>query len=86
MGVITYLDLVLKKDNVNLIKKIREKRNVTQVQLAMELGVTQSALSQIEMKNKIPSMKTFLMLVSLGYITKKTIYGIVKEMSEQGVN
>jgi transcriptional regulator with XRE-family HTH domain len=65
---------------VNLIKKIREKNQITQGELAIKLGVTQSALSQIEMKDKAPSMKNFLMLVKLGYITEETIYGIVKEL------
>lgn len=65
---------------MNLIKKIREKNQITQGELAIKLGVTQSALSQIEMKDKAPSMKNFLMLVKLGYITEETIYGIVKEL------
>lgn len=68
---------------MHLLKRIREKCHKTQGDLAREIGVTQSALSQIEMKDKPPSMKTFLMLVHLGYITEENIYEIVQELIDK---
>lgn len=68
---------------MHLLKRIREQCQKTQGDLAREIGVTQSALSQIEMKDKPPSMKTFLMLVHLGYITKENIYEIVQELIDK---
>jgi len=71
---------------MHLLKRIREQRNKTQGQLAREIGVTQSALSQTEMNDKPPSMKTFLMLVHLGYIRKDNIYEVVQELIDKQWN
>lgn len=68
---------------MHLLKRIREKRGITQGQLSHELGITQSALSQVEIKDGVPSMKTFLMLVQLGYIGKGDIYEIVQELIDK---
>ena len=68
---------------MHLLKRIREKVNKTQGQLADELGVTQSALSQVEINNRVPSMKTFLRLVQLGYINESSIYKIVQELIDK---
>jgi len=68
---------------MHLLKRIREESKKTQGELAVELGVTQSALSQIEMKNNPPSMKTFLKLIKLGYINEQNIYRIVRELIKQ---
>ena len=64
---------------MNFLKEIRENRDITQKQLAYELGISQSALSQIENRTKIPSMKNFLMLVHLKYINESNMYTIVQE-------
>jgi len=64
----------------NILRRIREAKSKTQGGFAKELGITQSALSQMEGKNKIPSMKTFLMLVQLGYINDKNMNDLLQEM------
>ena len=68
---------------MHILKRIRDKSNKTQGELARELGITQSALSQLEIKDRTPSMKTFLMLVQLGYITKSNIYEVVLELIDK---
>jgi len=65
---------------VNLIRKIREETGKTQEEFCRELNITQSALSQMENKNRLPSMKTFLLLVKQGYINKDNIYPVVQEL------
>lgn len=65
---------------MHLIKKIRETAKKTQGEFSKELNITQSALSQIEKKNGIPSMKTFLSLVRLGYINVDNIFPIVQKL------
>ena len=65
---------------MHLIKTIRETAKKTQGEFAKVLAITQSALSQIEKKNGIPSMKTFLSLVRLGYINADNILGIVQKL------
>jgi len=68
---------------MQLIKRLREKRKKTQGQLGKELGISQGALSQIETKDTLLSMKTFLKMIQLGYITKSNIYDITQELIEQ---
>ena len=65
---------------MHLIKKIREKAEKTQGEFAKDLNISQSALSQIEKKNTIPSMKTFLSLVRLGYINADNVFTIVQKL------
>jgi len=65
---------------VNLIRKIREATGKTQEDFCKELNITQSALSQMENRNRLPSMKTFLLLVMLGYIHKDNIYEVVQDL------
>jgi len=65
---------------VNLIRKIREETGKTQEEFSGELNITQSALSQMENKNRLPSMKTFILLVKLGYIHEENIYEVVQEL------
>ena len=38
------------------IKRLREERNMTQRELAMEVGVTHPMICQIERGSKVPSM------------------------------
>ena len=61
-----------------LLRKIREEFKKTQGEFSKELGISQSALSQMELKARIPSMKIFLKLVKLGYINKDNIFDIVQ--------
>jgi len=68
------------KNNMHLLKRIRLKFEKTQGELAKELGVSQSALSQVELNNNVPSMKIFLTMVYLGYIEEKEIYDIIQEL------
>lgn len=42
------------------VKNLREGKNITQKELADEVGVTQSMLNQIEKGVKIPSLATAL--------------------------
>ena len=65
---------------MNLLKKIREENKKTQGDLSKELGISQSALSQMEAAGKVPSMKIFLKLVGLKYINESNIFSIVKEL------
>jgi len=63
---------------MHLIKKFREEAGKTQGEFAKELNISQSALSQIEKKNALPSMRIFLTLVRKGYITSENIFEIVQ--------
>ncbi len=44
------------------IRSIREQRKLSQVQLAMRCGVSQSAISSIEKGKNIPSVETLVLI------------------------
>ena len=67
----------------HLLKIIRENNKLTQSTLSKKLEISQGALSQIELQNKMPSMKTFLKLVRLGYITRKNMYQIIMRLADK---
>lgn len=65
---------------VHLLRKIREDNKKTQGEFSKELGISQSALSQMEITDRVPSMKIFLALVSLSYVNETNIFGIIKDL------
>lgn len=65
---------------MHLLRKIREDHKKTQGEFSKELGISQSALSQMEIHERIPSMKIFLTLVNLKYINETNVYEILKEL------
>ncbi len=65
---------------MHLLRKIREENKKTQGDFSKELEISQSALSQMEVSERLPSMKIFLKLVSLRYINENNIFNIVMEM------
>ena len=48
---------------MNPIRQLRKRLKVSQVQLAREIGVTQSAISQFENGSSIPSPDTVLKII-----------------------
>lgn len=65
---------------MHLLRQIREDNKKTQGDFSKELGISQSALSQMEINDRIPSMKIFLTLVQLRYINETNVYGILKDL------
>lgn len=65
---------------MHLLRKIREENKKTQGDFSKELEISQSALSQMEVSERLPSMKIFLKLVSLRYVNENNIFNIVMEM------
>lgn len=58
---------------MNRIRELREEKNITQVRLSIELGVSQETISAYEMNKHYPSIKALLKLkdifgVSIDYI------------------
>ena len=61
----------------NNLKKLRKRRNLTQVALQMQTGIEQALLSKYENGNRIPPTETLLILadfynVSIDYILCRT--------------
>lgn len=59
------------------LKELREQRNITQVRLAMELGINQNALSRYETGAREADYRTLILLadyfhVSIDYLLERT--------------
>lgn len=59
------------------LKKIREKRNINQLKLAMDIGITQESISKYETDNAFPSKEILIKLAdyfncSVDYLLDRT--------------
>lgn len=59
------------------LRKIREKRNINQLKLAMDIGITQESISKYETDNAFPSRDILLKLAdylncSIDYLLDRT--------------
>ena len=59
------------------LKKIREKRNINQLKIAMDIGITQEAISKYETGNAFPSKEILIKLAdyfncSIDYLLNRT--------------
>lgn len=59
------------------LKKIREKRNINQLKLAMDIGITQESVSKYETDNAFPSKDILIKLAnyfncSIDYLLDRT--------------
>lgn len=59
------------------LRKIREKRNINQLKLAMDIGITQESISKYETGNAFPSRDILLKLAdylncSIDYLLDRT--------------
>lgn len=59
------------------LKKIREKRNINQLKLAMDIGITQESISKYETDNAFPSKDVLIKLsnylnCSIDYLLDRT--------------
>ena len=57
----------------NRIRELRAEKNISQAQLAHEIGVTRQAISLFEKDDRVPRLETFIKLadyfgVSVGYL------------------
>ena len=59
----------------NTIKKYREERDLTQTELAKQLGVSQGLIAQFERGSKIPSMILGKELAAVLSCTVDDLYG-----------
>jgi transcriptional regulator with XRE-family HTH domain len=58
------------------MKKIRESRGITTIQLAEEVGVTQSLITRFEMGSRIPNVVTALAIAKrLGVTVERLVDG-----------
>lgn len=58
------------------MKKIRESRGITTIQLAEEVGVTQSLITRFEMGSRIPNVVTALAIAKrLGVTVEHLVNG-----------
>lgn len=58
------------------MKKIRESRGITTMQLAEEVGVTQSLITRFEMGSRIPNVVTALAIAKrLGVTVERLVDG-----------
>lgn len=58
------------------MKKIRESRGITTMQLAEEVGVTQSLITRFEMGSRIPNVVTALAIAKrLGVTVERLVNG-----------
>lgn len=59
------------------LKKIREKRNINQLKIAMDIGITQESISKYETGNAFPSKEILIKLAdylncSIDYLLNRT--------------
>ena len=59
------------------LKKIREKRNINQLKIAMDIGITQESISKYETGNAFPSREILIKLAdylncSIDYLLNRT--------------
>lgn len=54
------------------LRKIREKRNINQLKIAMDIGITQESISKYETDNAFPSREILLKLAD--YLNCSTDY------------
>lgn len=59
------------------LRKIREKRNINQLKIAMDIGITQESISKYETGNAFPSKEILLKLAdylncSIDYLLDRT--------------
>ena len=59
------------------LRKIREKRNINQLKIAMDIGITQESISKYETGNAVPSKEILIKLAdylncSIDYLLNRT--------------
>lgn len=64
----------------NNLREMREKRNLTQAQLAEKVGISQQAYSQIEKGDTNPSLETALKISSALKISMGKIFSLQKQV------
>ena len=79
MGYFHYTISVLLSQGVVLLrlKELREKRNISQIKLAMDLGLNQNSISRYENGAREADYKTLILLadyfnVSIDYLLERT--------------
>ena len=66
---------------MNNLKKIREKRNVTQIKLSMAIGVSQETISAYESGKSLPSADTLIKIAEFLNTSTDYLLGRIKEDS-----
>ena len=69
--------LFINKGDFMRLKELRKKRNITQLKLAMDLGLNQNAISRYETGEREADYKTLIALadyfgVSIDYLLERT--------------
>lgn len=65
------------------IQKFRKQANMTQADLADELGVSQSAVYYWEKGKREPNTETILKLLEIFHISLENLYGIEIDLTEE---
>ncbi len=60
------------------LKALREKAGLTQEQLAMQIGLSKSAISQYENQERIPSPIVVIKIASIFHVSTDYLFGIDK--------
>lgn len=68
----------------NRLRDLREKRNITQTQIAEKLGITQGAVSQWEVGATNPSIGMISKLAEILGCTVDELLGITKTPTREG--
>ena len=58
------------------LKELREKSGLTQKQLALQIGVSKSAISQYELQERIPSPIVIIKIASVFHVSSDYLLGI----------
>lgn len=66
------------------LKKVREKRNVTQVFLSVEMGIAQETISGYEMGKSYPSAENLIKLANI--LNTSTDYLLGRTESDKPIN
>lgn len=65
------------------LRDLREKKNITQAQIAEQLGITQGAVSQWEVGATNPSIATISRLAGILGCTVDELLGITKKSTHE---
>ncbi|MCL2816370.1 MAG: helix-turn-helix domain-containing protein [Oscillospiraceae bacterium] len=60
----------------NRIKELRDEKNMTQIRLSIELGVSQETVSAYEIGKHYPSVKSLMLMAELFGVSMDYIMGI----------
>ena len=75
------------KDNIGqIIKKLRKERNLTQEELAEQLGVTSQAVSKWENGYGLPDISQVIPLASVFNVSTDVLFGLYEKNTDDEVH